>query len=139
MASVAASGIFNALAFASAGYLFKLVDKNKYEVKIKRRNLDMEKLARTKETWYQNLVVQKNKIAELRLVLSDANSDLNTTNKALDNLLKIECVVRQQKIHARTTEGRFLQTVEGNGKIRTCKLWCYRIDQWIGFGICFAV
>jgi hypothetical protein len=31
MASVAASGVFNALAFAGAGYLFKMIDKEGYE------------------------------------------------------------------------------------------------------------
>ena len=98
MASVAASGIFNALAFASAGCFFKLVDKNNYEVEIKSRNLDMEKLARTKEMWYENLVAHKNKIAELRTQpLSDANTDLNTTNKALDNLRKIMSVLCDNK------------------------------------------
>ena len=51
MASVAASGIFNALAFAEAGFLFKSLDKNRYEDERKRHNLAMEKLTAAKDKW----------------------------------------------------------------------------------------
>ena len=44
MVSVAASGVFNAFAFAGAGFLFKYLDKNGYEDEMKRHNLAMEKL-----------------------------------------------------------------------------------------------
>lgn len=89
MASVAASGIFNALAFAGAGYLFKMIDKNGYEDEMNRHNLAMEGLAEEKEKWYENQVEKKNKMELLRQQLSDANADINATNKALDNLKKI--------------------------------------------------
>ena len=89
MASVAASGVFNALAFAGAGYLFKMIDKGGYEKELRRHNMAMEKLTGAKEKWYENEVAQKNKIAELRLQLSDANADINTTNKALDALRRV--------------------------------------------------
>ena len=89
MASVAAVGVFNALAFAGAGYLFKMIDKNGYEKEIKRHNLAMEELSKAKEKWYENQVEKKNKIQEMRQELSDANADTNATNKALENLQKI--------------------------------------------------
>ena len=89
MASVAASGIFNALAFAGAGFLFKSLDKNGYEDEMKRHNLAMEKLTAAKQKWYENQVAKKNEIDLLRKQLSDANADINKTNKALDDLQKI--------------------------------------------------
>ena len=89
MASVAASGIFNALAFAGAGFLFKSLDKNGYEDEMKRHNLAMEKLTAAKEKWYEKQVENKNKIDLLRQQLSDANADINKTNKVLDDLQKI--------------------------------------------------
>lgn len=89
MAGVAASGIFNALAFAGAGFLFKSLDKNGYEDEMKRHNRATEKLAEAKEKCYENQVEKKNKIELLRQQLSDANADINETNKALDNLRKI--------------------------------------------------
>ena len=89
MASVAASGIFNAFAFAGAGFLFKSLDKNGYEDEMKRHNLAMEKLTVSKEKWYENQVEKKNEMELLRQQLSDGNADINKTNKALDNLRKI--------------------------------------------------
>ena len=89
MASVALSGMFNALAFAGAGFLFKSLDKNGYEDEMKRHNLAMEKLTLAKKKWYEEQVENKNKIDLLRQQLSDANADVNKTNKALDNLQKI--------------------------------------------------
>jgi hypothetical protein len=89
MTSVAALGVFNALAFAGAGYLFKMIDKGGYEKELRRHNRAMEKLAGAKEKWYENEIAQKNKIAELRRQLSDANADINTTSKALDALRRV--------------------------------------------------
>ena len=89
MTSVAASGVFNALAFAGAGYLFKMIDKGGYEKELRRHNRAMEKLSGAKEKLYENEIAQKNKIAELRRQLSDANADINTTNKALDALRRV--------------------------------------------------
>ena len=90
MASVAASGILNALAFAGAGFLFKSIDKNGYEDEMKRHNQAMEKLTAAKEKWKSEKQVEnKNRIDLLRQQLSDANADINKTNKALDDLQKI--------------------------------------------------
>ena len=84
MASVVAGGLFNAIAFAGAGYVFHKLDKNGYEKEMKRHDEAMEKLS--KEKWYEKTVEKKNKIALLRQKLLDANKDLDETNQALHNL-----------------------------------------------------
>ena len=89
MGTVAATGIFNALAFAGAGFLFKSLDENGYKEEMKRHNLAIEKLMGAKEKWYENQVAKKNEMEILRQQLSDANADINKTNKALENLRKI--------------------------------------------------
>ena len=86
MASVVAGGLFNAIAFAGAGYVFHKLDKNGYEKEMKRHNEAMEKLSEEKEKWYEKTVEKKNKRALLRQKLLDANKDLDQGNEALHNL-----------------------------------------------------
>ena len=86
MASVVAGGLFNAIAFAGAGYVFHKLNKNGYEKEMKRHNEAMEKLSEEKEKWYEKTVEKKNKIALLRQKLLDANKDLDRGNEALHNL-----------------------------------------------------
>ena len=86
MASVVAGGLFNAVAFAGAGYVFHKLDKKGYEDEMKRHNLAMEQLTAAKEKWYEKNVEKKNKVALLRQRLNDANKDLGSTNEALHNL-----------------------------------------------------
>ena len=86
MASVVAGGLFNAIAFAGAGYVFHKLDKNGYEKEMKRHDEAMEKLSEEKEKWYEKTVEKKNKIALLRQKLLDANKDLDQGNEALHNL-----------------------------------------------------
>ena len=81
MASVAALGIFNALAFAGTGFLFKSLDKNGYEDEMKRHNLAMEKLTLAKEKWYEKQVENKNKIDLLCQQLSDITQILAKQTK----------------------------------------------------------
>ena len=78
-------GLFNAVAFAGAGFLFSKLNHTGYKKEIKRHNEAMEKLAREKEKWYQNQVERKNKMDRLQEELSDANADINATNKYLKN------------------------------------------------------
>ena len=61
MASVVAGGLFNAVAFAGAGYVFHKLDKKGYEDEMKRHNLAMEQLTTAKEKWYEKTVEKKNK------------------------------------------------------------------------------
>ena len=86
MASVVAGGLFNAIAFAGAGYVFHKLDKNGYEKEMKRHNEAMEKLSDEKEKWYERTVEKKNKIALLRQKLLDADKDLDRGNEALHKL-----------------------------------------------------
>ena len=50
----------------------------------------MESLARDKEKWYENQVRRKEQMEILRQQISDANADINQTNKSLENLAKME-------------------------------------------------
>ena len=50
MASVVAGGLFNAIAFAGAGYVFHILDKSGYEKEMKRHNEAMEKVLKEKKT-----------------------------------------------------------------------------------------
>ena len=86
MASVVAGGLFNAIVFAGAGYVFHKLDKSGYEKEMKRHNEAIQKLSKEKEKWYEKTVEKKNKIALLGQKLLDANKDLNETNKGLHNL-----------------------------------------------------
>ena len=61
MASVVAGGLFNAIAFAGAGYVFHKLDKNGYEKEMKRHNEAMEKLSEEKEKWYEKQSRRKTK------------------------------------------------------------------------------
>ena len=82
-------GLFNAVAFAGAGFLFSKLNHTGYEKEIKRHNEAMEKLARDKEEWYEKQVKRKEEIERLRQQLSDANADKNRTNAALKNLAEV--------------------------------------------------
>ena len=66
MASVVAGGLFNAVAFAGAGYVFHKLDKKVYEDEMKRHNLAVEQLQAANEKWYEKTVEKKNKVALLR-------------------------------------------------------------------------
>ena len=85
-------GLFNAFAFAGAGYLFSKLNHNGYKDEIKRHNLALEHLSKAKQEWYEEEVSRKNKIEEKRHQLVEANKDINITNaslKALDHLNRI--------------------------------------------------
>ena len=86
MASVVAGALFNAVAFAGAGYVFHKLDKKGYEDEMKRHNLAMEQLTAAKEKWYEKTVEKKNKVALLHQQLVEANKDLDATNEALHKL-----------------------------------------------------
>ena len=89
MASAVAGGLFNAFAFAGAGYLFKYFDKNGYAEEAKRHNLAMEKLTAEREKYIEQVTSRKNKLAQLREELAEANSDIKSTNQALELVRRI--------------------------------------------------
>ena len=51
MASIVATGLFNAVTFAGAGLLYTKLNHSGYEKEIKRHNEAMEKLSKAKEKW----------------------------------------------------------------------------------------
>ncbi len=61
MASVVAGGLFNAFAFAGAGYLFKMINRDGYEKELRWHNLAMEKLTLARQKWSQNEIEQQAK------------------------------------------------------------------------------
>ena len=82
MAGVVAGGLFNAIAFAGAGYVFHKLDKNGYEKEMRRHDEAMELLTREKEKWYE----KTEKIALLRQEIEDANKDFREANEPLRKL-----------------------------------------------------
>ena len=86
MTSVVVGGLFNAVAFAGAGFLFRKLNHNGYEGEMERHNKAVEKLNEAKEKWYERQAEKKNKITLYRQELIDAESDMKKTNSALDNL-----------------------------------------------------
>jgi Skp family chaperone for outer membrane proteins len=89
MASTVAGGLFNAFAFAGAGYLFKYFDKNGYVEEAKRHNMAMEELTAEREKYLEQVTDRRNKLAQLREKLAEANSDIKSTNQALELVRRI--------------------------------------------------
>ena len=99
MSSIVAGGIFNAVAFAGAGFLFPKRNHRGYEDEIKRHNKAIEELTKAKEAWYEREVKRKDRMAKLRLELGDANKDFEETNRALKLLENTSRVDAQPTIH----------------------------------------
>ena len=83
MAGMVVGGLFNAFAFAGAGFLFSKLNHSGYKEEAKRHNLALEQLSKAKQSWYEKEVARKNNIARKRLQLADVNANINVTNKAL--------------------------------------------------------
>ena len=78
-AGVIASGLFNAVSFSAASFIFsKLSHKNDSE-EMKRHNIAVEKLTKAKSKWYEKDVACKDHIAKHKELLVQANQDINMT------------------------------------------------------------
>jgi Skp family chaperone for outer membrane proteins len=95
MAGAVAGGLFNAFAFAGAGYLFKMFDKNGYAEEAKRHNMAMEALTAEREKYLEEVTDRRNKIAQLREELAEANSDIKSTNQSLELVRRINELTRK--------------------------------------------
>jgi Skp family chaperone for outer membrane proteins len=95
MAGAVAGGLFNAFAFAGAGYLFKMFDKNGYAEEAKRHNLAMEALTAEREKYLEEVTNRRNKLAQLREELAEANSDIKSTNQSLELVRRINELTRK--------------------------------------------
>ena len=97
-------GLFNAVAFAGAGFLFSKLNHTGYEKEIKRHNKAMEKLDKDKEKWYEEEVKRKEQIEKLRQQLSDANVDINQTNMSLKTPVDINSRFKSLEKEYNTSE-----------------------------------
>ncbi len=95
--SMALGGLFNAVAFAGAGYLFQHINKDGYEKETKRHDLAMERLNKAQQEWNQKDIERQEKIAALRQERSDANTDFKNINKALKDYEKVTTLVYEGK------------------------------------------
>jgi hypothetical protein len=66
MTSVVVGGLFNAVAFAGAGFLFSKLNGQGYKEEVKRHNQALEKLAKAKEKFYESEVKRRNDEARRR-------------------------------------------------------------------------
>ena len=86
MAGMVVGGLFNAFAFAGAGFLFSKLNHSGCKDEIERHNLALEQLNAAKQKWYEKEVARKNNIEAKRHQLIEANADIKTTNRALAEL-----------------------------------------------------
>ena len=103
MASMVVGGLFNAFAFAGAGYLFSKLNHSGYKDEIKRHNLALEHLSKAKQEWYEEEVSRKNKIEEKRHQLVEANKDINTTNASLNALARLNRIMEKRSLERKPT------------------------------------
>ena len=103
MTSMVVGGLFNAFAFAGAGFLFSKLNHSGYKDEIKRHNLALEHLSKAKQEWYEEEVSRKNKIEEKRHQLVEANKDINTTNEALNALAHLNMVMEKRSLEREPT------------------------------------
>ena len=88
-----AGGLFNAVAFAGAGYLFQKFNKSGYDEEMKRHDLALEKLERSRQEWNQKDIERREKIIALRQEKKEANADFKKINEALRNHKKATTLV----------------------------------------------
>ena len=97
MASMVAGGLFNAVAFAGAGYLFQKLNKDGYDEEIRRHDLALEKLERARQEWNQKDIERQEKMAALRQEKEKADADFKNINKALKDYEKVTTLVFDEK------------------------------------------
>ena len=88
MAQIVVGGIFNAVAFFAAGFLFSKLNHQGYEKEMKRHNKALGQLAKSKEEFYEQQVKRKNRMDELRIEIANARVSEQQTDKAFVSLNK---------------------------------------------------
>ncbi|CAB4018910.1 Hypothetical predicted protein [Paramuricea clavata] len=66
-----------------------MFDKNGYAEEAKRHNLAMENLTAEREKYLEEVTDRRNRIAQLKSELAEANKDINSTNKSLELVRRI--------------------------------------------------
>ena len=72
MAQVVVGGIFNAIAFSAASFLFSKLNHQGYQEQMKRHSKALEELQKSKEEFYEQQVRRKNRTDELRIQIANA-------------------------------------------------------------------
>jgi hypothetical protein len=93
---VVAWGLFNALSFAGAGFLFKQLDSNGYGAEMERHNKAMEEFTREREKFLEDETTRKGKIAQLIYELAEANQDMKSTNQSLELVRRINALTNMK-------------------------------------------
>ncbi|CAB4026563.1 Hypothetical predicted protein [Paramuricea clavata] len=101
MTTIVVGGLFNAVAFAGAGFLFFRLNRQGYKEEVKRHNQALQKLAKAKEKFYESEVKRRNDEARRRAEILDANKDIEETNRALEDLRDytrlMDCTASQRR------------------------------------------
>ncbi len=92
-----AGGLFNAVAFAGAGYLFQKFDKDGYGEEVRRHNLALEKLEKARQKWNQKDIERREKMEALRQEKKEADADFEKINKALRDYKKVTLIFDGKK------------------------------------------
>ncbi len=92
-----AGGLFNAVAFAGAGYLFQKFNKDGYGEEVRRHNLALEKLEKARQEWNQKDIERQEKMAALRQEKKEADADFEKINKALRDYKKVTLIFDGKK------------------------------------------
>ncbi len=92
-----AGGLFNAVAFAGAGYLFQKFNKDGYGEETRRHDLALEKLEKARQEWNQKDIERQEKMVALRREKENANADFKNINKALRDYGKATTLVYDGK------------------------------------------
>ncbi len=92
-----AGGLFNA--FAGAGYLFKIINREGYGDEIKRHNLAMEQLTSAQQAWNQKEIEKR--IRKLQQEHTNTNADLNKINKSFKKYKKVMEIVHNGRKFSR--------------------------------------
>ena len=92
-----AGGLFNAVAFAGAGYLFQKFNKDGYGEEVRRHNLALEKLEKARQEWNQKDIERREKMEALRQEKKEADADFEKINKALRDYKKVTLIFDGKK------------------------------------------
>ncbi len=92
-----AGGLFTAVAFAGAGYLFQKFNKDGYGEEVRRHNLALEKLEKARQEWNQKDIERREKMEALRQEKKEADSDFKKNNKALRDYKKVTLIFDGKK------------------------------------------
>ena len=82
MAQIVVGGIFNAIAFSAAGFLFSKLNHQGHQDEMKMHNKALELLQKSKEEFYEQQIKRKNRMDELRLQIANSRTSEQQTDKA---------------------------------------------------------